>query len=111
MVVQIQRKGRSITGLNIGSGNVRRYFPKSQSSVDLQLGHLLIRCKLRADFWGEEPSISDPRLSLWLEAKSTDEKAQQARTEMSLVPAEDKSFRLEFKEKARTEASDRLDAA
>lgn len=98
MVVQIQRNGRSVTGLHIGSGNVRRYFPRSRESVDLELGHLLIRCKLKPDFWHDEPRISDPRLSAWLEAKEPDGKTQRGRMHMSLVPLTGMSFRLEFKD-------------
>jgi hypothetical protein len=96
MVVQIQRNGRSVTGLHIGSGNVRRYFPKSRESVDLELGHLLIRCKLQPDFWSNEPRISDPRLSAWLEAREPNGKTRRGRTHMSLVPVAGMSFRLEF---------------
>jgi len=96
MVVQIQRSGRSVTGLLIGPGNVRRYFPKSHQSVDLEIGHLLIRCKLRPDFWLDEPQISDPRLSAWLEAKEPEGKTRVGRLQMSLVPVKGKSFRLEF---------------
>ncbi|MFZ0304359.1 MAG: hypothetical protein WAL75_16835 [Terracidiphilus sp.] len=96
MVVQIQRNGRSVTGLHIGSGNVRRYFPKGQQSVDLELGHLLIRCKLQPDFWSDVPQISDPRLTLWLEAKEPESRAGRGRIQMSLVPVKGESFRLEF---------------
>jgi len=98
MVVQIQRNGRSVTGLHIGSRNVRRYFPKIQQSVDLELGHLLIRCKLQPDFWLNEPQISDPRLSAWLEAKEPEGKTRCGRLQMSLVPVNGKSFRLDFAE-------------
>lgn len=93
MVVQIQRNGRSVTGLHIGSGNVRRYFPKGQLSIDLELGHLLIRCKLQPDFWNDVPQISDPRLTLWLEAKEPESRAGRGRIQMSrpgegrIVPA------------------------
>jgi hypothetical protein len=103
MVVQIQRSGRSVTGLHIGSGNVRRYFPKSQQSVDLEIGHLLIRCKLQPDFWLNQPQISDPRLSAWLEAKEPEGKTHVGRLQMSLVPVKGKSFRLEFTD---TQAAD-----
>ena len=98
MVVQIQRNGRSVTGLHIGSRNVRRYFPKSQQSVDLELGHLLIRCRLQPDFWLNEPQISDPRLSAWLEAKEPEGKTRGGRMQMLLVPVKGESFRLEFDE-------------
>ncbi|MGD0912620.1 MAG: hypothetical protein ABR928_12035 [Terracidiphilus sp.] len=94
MVVQIKRSGRSVTGLHIGSSNVRRYFPKGRQSVDLELGHLLIRCKLQPDFWNNEPQIQDPRLSAWLEAKEPEGKTR--RMHMTLVPVAGESFRLEF---------------
>ena len=96
MVVQIQRIGRSVTGLHIGSGNVRRYFPKGRLDVDLHIGHLLIRCGLQPAFWRDEPRISDPRLSAWLEAREPESNSRRSRTQLSLVPADDESFRLEF---------------
>ncbi len=109
MVVEIQRNGRSVTGLHIGSGNVRRYFPKDQLSVDLEIGHLLICCRLRPDFWRDVPQISDPRLSAWLEAKEIKNRTPRGRTQMSLVPAKGESFRLEFKKEQRLEAIEPLD--
>jgi len=105
MVVQIQRNGRSVTGLHIGSGNVRRYFPRGRQSVDLQLGHLMIRCRLQPAFWRDEPSISDPRLILWLESREPEDKRRRGRTQMSLVPAEDESFRLEFADAQQAEGT------
>jgi hypothetical protein len=111
MVVQIQRSGRSVTGLHIGSGNVRRYFPKSQQSVDLELGHLLIRCKLPPDFWRDVPQISDPRLSAWLEAKQPEGKTRGGRLQMSLVPAAGETFRLEFNEMQAADESIPMHAA
>jgi|HubBroStandDraft_1064217.scaffolds.fasta_scaffold36722_2 hypothetical protein len=96
MVVQIERKGRTVTGLHIGLGNAQRYFPKGRLNVDLELGHLLICCKLPPAFWRDEPSISDPRLNLWLAAKEAEEDRRHEATYMSLVPAEGESFRLEF---------------
>ncbi|HUB53064.1 MAG TPA: hypothetical protein VL986_12995 [Terracidiphilus sp.] len=98
MVVQIERKGRTVTGLHIGLRNVQRYFPAGRQSVDLVLGHLQICCKLPPAFWRDEPSISDPRLNLWLTAKAADDKQRQRHAQMSLIPAEGESFRLEFKE-------------
>lgn len=111
MIVHIQRNGRSVTGLHIGSGNVRRYFPRGRQSVDLALGHLLIRCKLRPSFWSDEPCISDPRLSLWLESRDPESKTRQAPTEMSMVPAKGDLFRLEFRVETRLETTDTQDAA
>ena len=51
MVVKTQSKGRGITALHVGASNVRRYFPKHISSIELQLGHLQIECGLKPDFW------------------------------------------------------------
>jgi hypothetical protein len=111
MVVQIQRNGRSVTGLHIGLGNVRRYFPKDRNSVDLKIGHLLICCGLRPGFWSSEPQISDPRLTAWLEAKEPDCKARRGRNCMSLVPVEGESFRLEFKDAVSADNIEPFDAA
>lgn len=69
MVVQIQSRDRGIVGLHVGTNNVRRHFPKSLSTIDLELDDLEIQCRLSASFWQDRPEISDPRLSTWLEAK------------------------------------------
>jgi len=111
MVVQVQRKGRSVTGLHIGSVNVRRYFPRQSQSVDIELGHLLIRCRLQSSFWRDEPSISDPRLNLWLESKDREGTARRGPTEMSLIPVEGASFRLEFNDAELAEEPANLSAA
>ena len=69
MIVWMQNKGRSITGLHVGTSNVRRYFRSGLDAVDLELGHLRILCKLQSSFWRDEPEISDPRLCAWLQNK------------------------------------------
>ena len=69
MIVWMQKKGRIITGLRIGTSNVRRYFRAGIDCIDLQLDHLCIRCKLQASFWRDQPDISDPRLCAWLQSK------------------------------------------
>lgn len=69
MIVTTKIKGRSITGLRIGTSNVRRYFPLGLEAVDLELDHLRIRCDLHARFWRDLPEISDPRLCAWLQNK------------------------------------------
>ena len=50
MVVKTQSKERGITGLHVGINNVRRYFPKGISCIELQLDHLNIRCGLTPGF-------------------------------------------------------------
>lgn len=67
MIVKIQNSGRSITGIRIESSDVRRFFPKGSNPVELELGHLRIRCELQARFWFDQPEISDRRLCRWLE--------------------------------------------
>ena len=57
-------------GLHVGATNVRRYFPKHVSVVELQLDHLQIQCGLKPDFWRGQPEIDDPRLCSWLESKN-----------------------------------------
>lgn len=96
MLVEIQHKGHSITALNIGANNVRRYFPRGSSSIDLQLDHLEIQCELQPAFWHNEPEISDPRLSAWLEAKNLHKGGKREPVVLDLVPADKRSFRLQL---------------
>jgi hypothetical protein len=39
MVVEMKSRGHEITGLHVGINNVRRYFPKRLSTIDLELDH------------------------------------------------------------------------
>ena len=71
MVVKTQLRGTEVTGLRVGSRNVRRYFPKSIRVIELQLDHLEIQCGLSPEFWRGEPEIHDPRLCVWLNSKVT----------------------------------------
>ena len=95
MFVEVQHKGHRMMGLNVGVNNVRRYFPRETSSIDLHLDHLEIRCQLRPDFWMSEPQISDPRLSAWLEAKNLRNAGGRDPVVLKLVPADKRSFRLQ----------------
>ena len=96
MLVQVQQNGRNVTGLNIGANNVRRFFPKGSSSIDLQLDHLQIQCDLQPDFWRNEPQIFDPRLSAWLEAKRPRDPNKRTPVFISLVRSDKRSFRLQL---------------
>lgn len=69
MIVTMQNKGRSITGLRIGNANVQRYFPSDIRSIEIELDHLRIRCDLQGRFWLDRPEITDRRLCAWLEEK------------------------------------------
>lgn len=94
MVVRTQNKGHGVVGLHVGANNVRRYFPKHVSSVELQLDHLQIECGLKPDFWQDEPEIFDPRLCLWLESRLM--RANPGRTPilLAMIPEGENSFRL-----------------
>jgi hypothetical protein len=93
MIVKMQKKGRSITGLRIGSSNVRRFFPSGVQAIDLELDHLRIQCDLNANFWLDRPEISDPRLCSWLQDKFFCEKLPGKPVSIELVQAGN-SYRL-----------------
>ncbi|MGD0942251.1 MAG: hypothetical protein ABR905_21370 [Terracidiphilus sp.] len=95
MVVKTQSKGRGVTGLHVGVNNVRRYFPKSISSVELVLGHLQIECGLKPAFWQGEPEIFDPRLCAWLESSHMHAKPGRTSIPMAMIPEGKNSFRLQ----------------
>ena len=95
MLVEVQHKGHHVMGLNVGAGNVRRYFSRGTSSIDLHLDHLEIQCQLQPDFWKNDPQISDPRLSAWLEAKNLRKAGGHDPVVLNLVPADERSFRLQ----------------
>jgi hypothetical protein len=95
MVVKTQSKGRGVTGLHVGENNVRRYFPKQISSIELQLDHLQIQCGLKPDFWQGEPEIFDPRLCAWLESRHMHTKVDRASVPLAMIPEGNNSFRLQ----------------
>jgi hypothetical protein len=94
MLVTSQCNGDRVTGLYIGDDNVRRYFPKRVSRIELQLGHLRIECGLTPLFWKGRPEIHDPRLCLWLEAKQSQRKARRSPMSLAMIPSGDHSFAL-----------------
>jgi hypothetical protein len=94
MVVKTQSKGRGITGLHVGANNVRRYFPRNVSSIELQLDHLQIQCGLAPDFWRGEPEIYDPRLCAWLESKHLHGRPDRIPIPLAMIPEGKNSFRL-----------------
>lgn len=95
MVVRTQCKGRGLTGLHVGINNVRRYFPKRISVIELQLDHLQIQCGLDPGFWRDQPDIYDPRLCAWLEAKHLHGKCDRNPVPLAMIPAGENSFRLQ----------------
>ena len=95
MVVKTQSKGSGITGLHVGANNVRRYFPKHISSIELQLDHLQIECGLKPDFWQGEPEIYDPRLCAWLESRHMHTKPDRTPIPLAMIPTGKNAFRLQ----------------
>ncbi len=94
MVVKTRSKGRGVTALHVGTNNVRRYFPKGTQDVELQLGHLSIKCGLKPDFWQGQPEIYDPRLCAWLESKHPHSSSGRNPVPLTMIPAGDNSFQL-----------------
>lgn len=95
MVVRTQNNGHGIVGLHVGINNVRRYFPKNISSIELQLGHLQIQCGLNPDFWQDAPDIFDPRLCSWLESHHLCARPNRPSVPLAMIPEGENSFRLE----------------
>jgi hypothetical protein len=67
MVIKTQSTGRSVTRLNVGTKNVRRYFPRNVLTIELQLDYLQIQWGLGPAFWQIQPDIDDPGLRAWRE--------------------------------------------
>jgi hypothetical protein len=95
MVVKTHSKGRGATALHVGATNVRRYFPKHVSAIELQLDHLQIQCGLGPNFWRDDPEIHDPRLCAWLESKHLHSKRDRRPIHLAMIPAGENSFRLQ----------------
>jgi hypothetical protein len=94
MLVKTHSKGHGLTGLHVGTDNVRRYFPKGTENIELKLGHLSIQCGLKPDFWQGQPEIYDPRLCAWLESKNLHGRANRT-VPLAMIPAGNNSFKLQ----------------
>jgi hypothetical protein len=95
MVVKTQSKGRGVTGLHVGATNVRRYFPKDISVIELELDHLQIQCGLGPGFWQDEPEIYDPRLCAWLESKHFHTRPDRTPVPLAMIPSGKSTFKLQ----------------
>jgi hypothetical protein len=95
MVVKTHLSGREITGVEVGAGNVRRYFPKEAVVIELLLDHLLIHCGLAPEFWQGQTEIRDPRLRVWLEAKNFKSRPGEDPVPLALIPSGKNCFRLQ----------------
>lgn len=94
MVVKTQSRGTEVTGLRVGSRNVRRYFPKNIHVIELQLDHLEIQCGLSPEFWSGVPEIHDPRLCVWLNSKVSHRVGSHKGLRLAMTPAGKNAFRL-----------------
>lgn len=95
MVVKIQSRGRCVTGLSIGAGNVRKYFRADMAAIEFELDHLQIECKLTPDFWQGDGEIQDPRLCAWLELKSSCLMPGQPPVLLTMIQSRENCFRLQ----------------
>ena len=95
MVVKTHREGREFTGVEVGSANVTRYFPKSAKVVELLLDHLQIQCRLEPAFWHGQTQIRDPRLRAWLQSKNFHGKPGEGPVPLALIPSGKNCFRLQ----------------
>lgn len=94
MVVKTQCKGHAYTGVEVGAGNVRRYFSPNTEVIELHLDHLLILCDLNPDFWQGQTEICDPRLGAWLESKNFNGHRGDGPIPLAMIPAGKNCFRL-----------------
>jgi hypothetical protein len=95
MVVKTHCEGRELTGVEVGTGNVRRYFPRGAKVIELHLDHLLIQLGLKPDFWQGQTQINDPRLRAWLETKNFHCQPGDAPVALALIPSGKNCFRLQ----------------
>jgi hypothetical protein len=95
MVVKTHCKGRELTGVEVGTGNVRRYFPRDANVIELHLDHLLIQLGLNPDFWQGKTQICDPRLRAWLESKNFHGRPGDSPIPLALIPSGKNCFRLQ----------------
>lgn len=95
MFVKALSKSRGVTGLLVGTGNARRYFPQDIYTIELEIGHLKIQCRLEKEFWSTKPEIHDPRLCAWLESRHMHANAARTPVSLALLPSGQNTFRLE----------------
>ena len=95
MVVKTECRGRVFTGVQVGAGNVRRYFPREMNVIELHIDHLLIQCGLPPAFWQGHTEIRDPRLCAWLESKNFNGGRGDEPLPLVLIPSGNNCFRLQ----------------
>ncbi len=95
VLTQYRQPGKSgPVGLNIGQENAQQFFPRGFDTVELELDHLRISCRLESSFWDGQPVIHDLRLSSWLESKRSSGKLSQQPSPVAMEPRGENAFRL-----------------
>jgi len=95
MIVEAQSKGPGRCGLYVGAENVRLFFPRNLTTVEFNLGHLKIECRLSPEFWQGNPEITDPRLCAWLESKHMHGNRPRTAIQLSMIPSGENGYRLQ----------------
>ena len=95
MVVKTQCKGHAFTGVEVGAGNVRRYFPRDIVVIELHLDHLLIQCGLAPEFWQGEPRFATLGSVPGSSRKTSMASRAQAPIPLALIPSGKNCFRLQ----------------
>lgn len=93
-MVRTECTRRKVTGIYIGSTNVRRNFPKRTAAIEFELGHLRIGCELEEEFWRDQPRIRDSRLCEWLEFKLYRERKYMTPLPLVLVQSGRNAFKV-----------------
>jgi len=96
MLVEALGSRQVVSALRVGPGNVRQYFPKKIPSIELELDHLRIECKLTRDFWNHAAEIRDGRLCLWLRFKIAHARSPGTPVQLAMTPTGKNRYRLEF---------------
>jgi len=94
VIVIAQYKGNSVTALRVGQRNARRYFERSNPTIEFELDHLRIECGLPPKFWDGEAEIRDRRLCAWLESKHHPHRSPHRDVTLDMTPSGGNSFRL-----------------
>jgi hypothetical protein len=96
MLVEALCSRQIVTALRVGRSNVRRFFPRKISSIEFELDHLRIECKLTCDFWNHASEIRDRRLCLWLRFKISRVISPDTPALLAMIPTGKNRYKLEL---------------
>jgi hypothetical protein len=101
MIVRTRCNRRGASSLLVSAEDVKRYFPKSWTTVELQLGGLRIDCALSPEFWTGRPEISDRRLREWLQFKIPHSGNGDTPSVLEMTPAGRNCFSVQVRQTCR----------